>query len=426
VKESRNIMPAYVSLTALVSNRAFTQLVITGLRGATLLAKISLTLFVARFIGLDALGTYGLIAGSAIVIPVITSLGLMGGLSRNAVTQNLTEVTSALRRYWLFQGAIYGTALLGALASAGVFEHWPFAVAVVVIVALEQINDGLFILLNNLRYPLLANGLMFIRSAGWISAFVALSFQYPSLRNLAALLLFWIGGSVTTLACFAYATRDWPWTKSAPRVGQRRWLVHLFRQSRVLYVNNIANVAGQYLDRYLIGAFLGLELTGVYVLFWSIGNALSNLISTSTIQTALPNLITAHMQQDPMYWGLFRRTLTETLVGAVTLAVAAGALVHAARHYLDRPLAIQWLPALWLILVGFVLRMVYEVQGAVFYSRQQDKLTFASGLLVLGTSMAANLMLLPLLSLYGSAIAVAASYGAGLIARHGLMRKYGK
>jgi O-antigen/teichoic acid export membrane protein len=418
---------AFMTLNVLLAlpaaTRGVTPLAISAMRGATLLCKFALTLFLAHFVGLEGLGTYGLIAGLAAVVPTLASLGLIGGLCRNAVTQNLAEVTEALRKYWLLQAVIYVTAVLAAFASATVVEGWPFVLAVVLILAFEQINDDLFTLLNNLRYPVLANILMFARTAGWMSAFMVLAALYPPLRNIGDLLIFWMAGALATVIGFGYAIRDWPWTSSRSANQKPTSLRHLFNQSRVLYVNNIANIAGQYLDRYLIGAFLGLELTGVYVLFWSIGNALSNLISTSIIQPVWPNLISAHSEGDPVFWQLFKSTLFHTLTGALIVAIAAGAAVEMMVSYLGRPLAVQWSPALWIILLGFVLRMAYEVQGAVFYSRHEDKLTLVSGLFVFAVAAALNVCLLPFLSLYGSALAVAGSYSAGVAVRGLLIRR---
>src|SRR4051794_12912073 len=162
-----------------IDGRIATSLTIAGLRSGTLVAKIALTVFVARFIGLEALGTYGLIVGLAVAVPVIASFGLIGVLCRNAVTQSLAEVTGILRHYASIQAGIYAVGLTGAAASALVWDKWAYAATVIVIIALEQINDDLFNLLNHLRQPRLANLLMLIRSAGWISVFVMLSLLFP-------------------------------------------------------------------------------------------------------------------------------------------------------------------------------------------------------------------------------------------------------
>jgi O-antigen/teichoic acid export membrane protein len=265
---------------------------------------------------------------------------------------------------------------------------------------------------------------MLIRSAGWISVFVVLSFLFPSMRDIPHLLGFWIAGGLVTLAVFAYATRGWPWTRPAAIAGRREWLASSLRAGRHLYVNNIANALGQYLDRFLVGLFLGLELTGVYVLFWSIGNALSNLIGTSVTQVAVPNLIKAHRQQSEAYWVLFRRLMIESAFGSIALVIVSGLMVQFALPYLNRPVALDWLPALWLILLGIVLRIAYEVQGVAFYTRSLDRLTLVSGLVVLVIGAGANLTLVPIYSLYGTAAAILVSYAIGLITRGIIVAKY--
>jgi O-antigen/teichoic acid export membrane protein len=408
----------------LIDGRAATSLMILGLRGGTLVAKVALTVFVARFIGLEALGTYGLIVGLTVAVPVVASLGLIAVVCRNAVTQSLAEVTGILRYYAFIQAGIYAVGLICALVSALVWDRWAFAATVIAIVALEQINDDLFTLLNHLRQPRLANLLMLIRSAGWISVFVVLSFLFPSMRDIPHLLGFWIAGGLVTLAAFACATRDWPWTQPAAIIGRREWLTNSLLAGRHLYVNNIANALGQYLDRFLVGLFLGLELTGVYVLFWSIGNALSNLIGTSVTQVAVPTLIKAHRQQSKAYWDLFRRLMVETALGSIALVIVSGLMVQFALPYLNRPVALDWLPALWLILFGIVLRIAYEVQGVVFYTQSLDRLTLVSGLIVLVIGVGANLTLVPVYSLYGTAAAILVSYSVGLITRGIIVAKY--
>lgn len=394
---------------------------IIGLRGTALVAKFALTLFIARFIGLEALGAYGLVVGLAAVIPAIASLGLINTLSRNAVTQTLDEVTVILYRYGKLQIAIYGSAIVAALLSALVWQHWLFAVVVVAIAFSEQINDDLFMVLTHRRHPRLANILIFVRSALWVLLFIPLALLFPALRDLSTIWCFWLCGGIAAFACFAYATRHWPWRWPTRQRDSDGWLIDTLRQSWVLYSINLSNIVGQYLDRYIVSLFMGLEFTGVYVLFWSIGNALCNLIITGLIQIAEPHLIIAHRERNGSYWRLFARLLIETVGGAIVLAIGAGVLVNIALPYLDRPLATDFVPVMWLMLGGAVLRVAYEVHGVVFYSRHQDRLTLATSLLVVAVMAALNPIMLPVLSLYGAAVTFIAAYSVGLLARRKLI-----
>jgi O-antigen/teichoic acid export membrane protein len=412
------VLSALLSAENIVSSRTLTALTIMALRGMSLVAKFALTLFIARFIGLEMLGLYGLVAGAAVMFPVAASLGLIRIVCRNAVSQPLSEVTHMLRRYWGIQAVLYGA--IGILAlTAGLFlDRLALALLIIAIVFLEHVNGDLFVLLNHLAQPRLANVLMFVRTAGWICIYMTVALVFPALRDLHTLLEFWIAGGVLAIIGFAMAARHWPWLRVMQGAGHREWFSRHIKASWVLYINDMANTVAQYTDRYLVSLFMGLELTGVYVLFWSIGNALSNLVDTGIIQVSGPKLISAHTQQDRSYWRVFRHLLTETLVISVLLAVVTGVAVHLAIPYLNRPLAAEWTQVLWPVLLGFVLRMAYEVQGSVFYTRHRDLFTLFSGLFVIGLSIAANMVLIPLFALYGAASAIILSYFAGIIVRY--------
>lgn len=413
-----------VALDTVLSSRTLTSLTIMALRGLALAAKFALTLFIAKFIGLDTLGVYGLAAGAAVIFPTVAGLGLIRVLSRNAVTQQLDEVTRLLRLYWGVQAAIYG--LIGVISlGIGLYLHQVGLVLIVfAIVFLEHVNNDLFVLLNHLLRPFLANVLTFFRTAAWICVYMIFAFLFPSFRNLHVLLLFWIGGGLLAIAGFAVAACDWPWLSGASSGGHREWFLHHFKASRTLYVNDIVNTVAQYIDRYLVSLFMGLEFTGVYVLFWSIGNALSNLVDTGIVQVSGPKLIDAHARRDRSYWAVFRRLLVQAVAISIVLAIVTGILVKIALPYLDRPLVADWMLVLWLVLLGFVLRVAYEVQGTVFYSHYKDSFTLFSGLFVIALSIVANVTLIPPFALDGAASAIIISYGAGIVARQIMITSY--
>lgn len=413
-----------VALDTVLSSRTLTSLTIMALRGLALAAKFALTLFIAKFIGLDTLGVYGLAAGAAVIFPTVAGLGLIRVLSRNAVTQQLDEVTRLLRLYWGVQAAIYG--LIGVVSlGIGLYLHQVGLVLIVfAIVFLEHVNNDLFVLLNHLLRPFLANLLTFFRTAAWICVYMIFAFLFPSFRNLHVLLLFWIGGGLLAIAGFAVVACDWPWLSATSAGGHREWFLHHVKASRTLYVNDIVNTVAQYIDRYLVSLFMGLEFTGVYVLFWSIGNALSNLVDTGIVQVSGPKLIDAHARRDRSYWTVFRRLLVQAVAISIVLAIVTGILVKIALPYLDRPLVADWMPVLWLVLLGFVLRVGYEVQGTVFYSHYKDSFTLFSGLFVIALSIVANVTLIPPFALDGAASAIIISYGAGIVARQIMITSY--
>lgn len=102
----------------LPSTHTLTSLSIMTLRGLALVAKFALTLFIARFIDLETLGVYGLVAGAAAILPMVAGLGLFHVLSRDAVSQRLDEITRMLHLYGSVQAAVTDSSASSASASA--------------------------------------------------------------------------------------------------------------------------------------------------------------------------------------------------------------------------------------------------------------------------------------------------------------------
>lgn len=75
------------NLKRIFIKRRWQAIFLMGIRGVSLVSKFALTLYIARYMGLESLGLYGLITASTFLVPAFTGLGIMYVNSRNAVTQ---------------------------------------------------------------------------------------------------------------------------------------------------------------------------------------------------------------------------------------------------------------------------------------------------------------------------------------------------
>src|SRR5690606_12279497 len=111
-----------------------------------------------------------------------------------------------------------------------------------------------------------------------------------------------------------------------------------------------------YLDRFLLSAFLGLELTGVYTLFWSVANVLHNLVVFSVVQPNLRRMIESARQPDDASFRVLERKLQrEGGIWIVLLAVGASVALFLLLPLLDRPLLQENLSVFWIILAATAL-----------------------------------------------------------------------
>ncbi len=110
------------------------------------------------------------------------------------------------------------------------------------------------------------------------------------------LLIGWIGGLVLLwigLAGSVIAQQRWRYMRL-----RWCWLFSGVPASIPFYIKDLAATASLHLDRFVISFFLGLELTGVYTLFWSIANVVHNLAVYAVVQPQVPTLISAHSRAD--------------------------------------------------------------------------------------------------------------------------------
>lgn len=393
-------------------------LVTMGLRGSTLVIKFIFTLFIARFMGLETLGLYGLITASTILALVFLGFGLTHTLTRKAVTQSPEEITRELWYYGRFTALIYVFVSLVAVAVGVIWDQLLLVFLITLLSLLEHMNNNFYVLLLNRSRILSGNMLHFIRSGAWMCVFMAVSFLWPSWLSMEVLLSGWIIGNVLAVAGFIWLTRSWPWSFSFSGEPLMSWFVKEFAYSKVVYAEGMARSASTYVDRYIILLFLGLELTGVYVFFWSISSALSNLIATGVIQFSRPKMVQAFKDNNPAYKNIFKSCLKQTTVISLCMGLIVGGLMYFVLPHINRPLIWEWYPVLWLVIVGFVFSMVSQVQNLVFYSQHRDDLTLKTYLIVLVGAVGFNFALIPILGIWGAGISVICVALLSIIIQH--------
>lgn len=376
-----------------------------GLRGSTLVIKFVFTLFIARFMGFEALGLYGLITASIIFAFVFLGMGFTHTLMRKAVTHSPAEITKDLWCYGRLMGVTYAVVFIGSFIVAWVIDEMFLVLCITFLALLEHINNHFYALLLNRSRILSGNILHFIRSGAWMVVFMVLSFVVPPLLSMENLLLWWLAGNVSAICGFLLFTKSWPWAFQPFDETLSTWFVKEFSVSKMAYAESIAFTVSTYFDRYLITLFLGLELTGVYVFFWSIGSALNNLIMTGVIQLSRPKMVQSFKENSPHYRDIFRSCLKHTVLTTLCMGTIIGGVIYFVLPHINRPMILEWYPILWLVIIGCVFNMVFQVQKLVFYSQHRDDLTLKISLMLLILAVGFNVMFIPVMGVWGAGLA---------------------
>lgn len=376
------------------------------IRGSALIIKFLATLFIARYLGLEELGFYGLVTAATIIIPLLLGLGLAYTISRKAVTASLEEVVSDLKNFGKFFFFIYLIPASLSVAYGVSINQLTLYVLVLIVICFEHVNGFSYQLLQNISRPVSANFNHFIRSSAWLILYMPLAYLYPQLRDIGWLMLFWAFGSLLAFCHFFYLVKDWPWKSSLTQTRLLPWIKKEFYNSYRAYLIGVFESVGMYLDRYMIGLFLGLEMVGVYVFFWQITSAMNNLLSTGVVQVTRPKLVKAFKDKSETYEKVYIKCLQSAVLGALLASFTSVVGLFLLLPYMQRPLVEQYFPIYYLMLLAFMGSVIKEVQKLKFYSQHRDDITLKVSFVTLLSSCIFTSILVVSSGVWGAGVAM--------------------
>ncbi len=339
-----------------------------------LVAKFLLTIFIARFMGLEEVGIYGLIVAASGTLQFVLRLGVFNFMARDAVHQTKAELTGHLRHYGTGILCLYILLVPVAYTLGYSFDHTELAMLALAVFVTEHFSFDTFILVNNLHKPKLANILLSIQGASWIYLYIALAFFFPELRTLENVLLFWSIGGAVTIAFALFLTRSWPWAEAFAKPVNWVWYKDTIKNARHIYVADVVGVIALNMDRYLITIFLSLKLTGVYILFAQVESAIINLVTSGVVQVYAPKLIEAFKENNmSKFKAIFKNCGARALASTAGLALVSAVVLPFLVGFTDKPEATHYLPVFWLMMVALLVKMSAQLVRSAFYPLRMDK-----------------------------------------------------
>jgi len=399
--------------------RTRNQLILFALRAGATASKFLLAIYTAHYLSLSDLGVYGLLVGGTTIVPAIVGLGLTDWVLRRIVdvptAQALPLVASRSALSFLVHAVGQPLILLGFILAG---RPLPLVLALLggAILLLESLATEIGAALIARRRIFLAHWLGFLRQGFWPLPVIVLGLLVPQTRSLTTLLSMWCAALVLTwVILFALLLQEGRWRHVRL---DAHLLLGALRGSLLLYVRDVSSTVSAFADRFLISFFLGLELSGVYSLFWSIANVVHSLVVFGVVQTHVASLIGAAKERTAVtFRSLERRLQIEAASWALLFAGSLAALTPVLITYLDRPLMQEHLGVLWPILLATLLRVAADGYDFAIYAFNRDRLI---ALIAVGGALASallNVVLTPAAGLWGSAFAYVLTSAALLAAR---------
>ena len=387
-------------------SRALPSLANMASRGLGLVARLGLTIYMARYFSLPDIGRFGLIVGLAGLMPAVSGLGLNFFLSRDLVGKEQLEAGTLIRDR-LFVTVVVTMLILAmtcVFLSARVASKIPVILTLLtaIIVLLETLAFDVHTSLISLRKSLLANQLLFIRSALWILPVIGTGVFLPHARNLIFLLGAWATGLLAYSLCLGVALRDWPWREILKPPVAFSHIGRIVRRGWLIYINDLGIAGSLYGDRYLIAHYLGLGEAGTFTLFWSIANGMHVLVTVAVVQVSLPDLVLAHRRSAQDWEAVLVKSLAVVLITGLGLSIA----IFMTSEFILPLLGVDRLAGrplvLGTMLMGMVLRLFGDVLNYGLYSRGLDKQLAVANILGLLILLSMDTLMIPVFGLAGA------------------------
>lgn len=391
----------------MIPQRLIVQCLLLGIRLANAAAKFALAVYMARYLGLGDVGVFGLLVGATTGIQAVFGFGLSDWMTRKVVGLDRAQaIPLAMARLALSVGVeILIQAVIWSLLAVLGFLPAPTTVLLIAgILLLEHIAYDLYAIEIGRERTGPANLQFFLRSGAWPPVVILVGLLIPSARTLDMVLLGWLGGLLLMLAsALVTSLRGGRWR----HLGFNwRGLDEGFRVGIPFWIAETGQIGNLYLDRFLVSAFLGLELTGVYTFFWSYANVVHTLAVNGIVQPQVPKLVAADASGDR---GRFeaerRRIMAESRVWGLLLAGSVGIALPFLLPWVDRPMLAQNLWIFAIVLVATLARMAADTAGFLLYSLHRDReiaTTSIAGVLI---AAALNLALIPQFGILGASVA---------------------
>ena len=142
----------------------------------------------------------------------------------------------------------------------------------------------------------------------------------------------------------------------------------------MLYVRDLSNMVNIFSDRFIISTLLGLELTGVYTLFWSIANVIYSVVVVGLLLTQVAPLVDAAKRG---YAAVQRGQAPDPdrarRLGACCSPAGAAIVTPLLLPFLNRPLLQANLAVFWIVLLAMIMRIAADGYEFALLALQRDR-----------------------------------------------------
>ena len=377
------------------------------LRGITLGSKFLLSIYLVKFLSLEANGEYGIFVATISMLTYVLGLDFYSFNNREILQENSSESGKKIKNQFFLFTIVY-LIVLPLLYVLGLFdfigEKYVFLFYLILI--FDHISIELYRLLVVFSKPIQANMNLFLRTGIWILVLIfAWHNDFEELKNLKSVFNFWMIGSFLSVAysIFSLSTTgiSIPWREKI----ETKWILAGLKIATPFFIATLSYKTIQFADRYMVEFYLGTKQTGVYYFFSNISMLIETFVQTTVVMIYSPQLIASLKKDKPFQINIFKTFSKEIVIYSVLAVVSVCAIIYPLLYIVEKTELFLSISVFFVMITTrfiFNISLIYHFK---LYVAKKDRIIMTSTLVAVLFNISLNFILIPYYGLIGGALA---------------------
>ena len=381
------------------------------LRGITLGSKFLLSIYLVKFLSLEANGEYGIFVATISMLTYVLGLDFYSFNNREILQENSSESGKKIKNQFFLFTIVY-LIVLPLLYVLGLFdfigEKYVFLFYLILI--FDHISIELYRLLVVFSKPIQANMNLFLRTGIWILVLIfAWHNDFEELKNLKSVFNFWMIGSFLSVvySIFSLSTTgiSIPWREKI----ETKWILAGLKIATPFFIATLSYKTIQFADRYMVEFYLGTKQTGVYYFFSNISMLIETFVQTTVVMIYSPQLIASLKKDKPFQINIFKTFSKEIVIYSVLAVVSVCAIIYPLLYIVEKTELFLSISVFFVMITTrfiFNISLIYHFK---LYVAKKDRIIMTSTLVAVLFNISLNFILIPYYGLIGGALATLVS-----------------
>ena len=378
-----------------------------ALRGITLGSKFLLSIYLVKFLSLEANGEYGIFVATISMLTYVLGLDFYSFNNREILQENSLESGKKIKNQFFLFTLVY-LLVLPLLYVFGLFDFIgeKYILLFYLILIFDHISIELYRLLVVFSKPIQANMNLFLRTGIWILVLIfAWHYDFKDLKNLKSVFNLWLVGSFLSVvySIFSISTVGVkiPWKEKM----ETKWILKGLRIALPFFIATLSYKIIQFADRYMVEFYLGTKQTGIYYFFSNISMLIETFVQTTVVMIYSPKLIASLKKDKPFQIDIFKNFSKEIIIYSVVAVASVCAIIYPLLHVVEKTELFLSISVFFVMVITrfiFNISLIYHFK---LYVGKKDRVIMTSTLVAVLFNISLNFILIPLYGLIGGAVA---------------------